>query len=99
MAEEPKEEKKKAWKWFGDLDDEAEKEKAREALSRHPHLRGRKLAWDGRRLLGYERPPTRAWYFQDDEGKWTPGMQASIDSGEVLDTKDGGFLMLVPVAE
>lgn len=89
---------KKPWKWFGDLDPD-EKESAREVLARHPHLRGRKLAWDGENLLAYERPPTQAWYFQDEDGKWTPGMQASIDAGEVVDTKDGGFLMLIPVGK
>ena len=89
---------KRSWKWFGDLD-ETEKIKAQEILSRHPHLRGSKLAFDGESLLVYDRPPTQAWYFQDDEGKWIPSMQEAIDSGEVVDTKDGGFLMLVPVAK
>lgn len=85
------------WKWFGDLDD-AEKAKARAVLSRHPHLRGRKLAWDGKSLLAHERPPTQAYNFQDDNGKWLPQWQAEIDSGELVDTHDGGVLMLVPVA-
>lgn len=89
---------KRSWKWFGDLD-EAEKAVAMEILSRHERLRGEKLAFDGESLLAYDRPPTQAYYFKDDDGEWMPGMRECIDSGEVIDTHDGGFLMLRPVAK
>lgn len=87
----------KTWKWFGDLDD-AEKAKARAVLALHPNLRGEKLAWNGTNLLAMRRPPTQAYNFQDAQGNWLPKCQAMIDSGEMFDTKDGGVLMLVPVA-
>lgn len=86
------------WKWFGDLDED-EKTKAREALAKHPELRGQKLAWDGTHLLRYMRPPTQAYNFQDDTGKWLPEVQAMMDSGDMFDTLDGGVLILVPVLE
>jgi hypothetical protein len=59
----------------------------------------RPLAWDGVNILAHERPPTQAHYFQDDDGNWTPKMQEGINDGSVIDTGDGGFLMLVPVAK
>jgi hypothetical protein len=83
-------------RWFGDLDD-AEKAKAREALGRHEEYRGRRLAWDGRRLWAHMRPPSQFWYLLNEDGSVPDGLQTLLDWGAVIDTRDGGYLDLVPV--
>ena len=85
------------WKWVGELDD-SEKEEFRRVLAANPQLRGKKLAWDGESILGYIRAPSQLWYLLEEDGSIGPLLQQAIDSREIIDTKDGGFLSLVTLA-